>query len=89
VTDIGRLLQLAGILPEFYELTDSGTVQQAIEAEVDVIEAEPTGDQPINRQSARAVERDVARDIAHGHRGADVTALEGAFLGDEIGDGDR
>ena len=37
----------------------------------------------VDGQAALLVELDVARDVARGHAGADVAALEGALLGDE------
>jgi hypothetical protein len=54
-----------------------------VEAGIDVVETNRVGQQPVHRQAALTIERDVARDVAGGHAGADIAALDGALLGDQ------
>src|ERR1700674_5932237 len=57
---------------------------QAIKAQVDLVESQSSGQQPIDRHTPLAIERDVARQVAHRDAGADVTALDRALLGDQV-----
>ncbi|MNR18593.1 hypothetical protein D3C85_1353290 [compost metagenome] len=62
---------------------------QTVEAFVDLLQAKPAAEQAIDRQSPITVQRDKTRDIAQGHTGADVAALERALLADQLHHIDR
>src|SRR5581483_1569001 len=58
-------------------------VLQAVEAFVDLVEADAAAHHAVDRQLALLVERDEARDVADRHAASHVRALDGLFLADQ------
>ena len=74
-------------MPQFpsgqQQLAHGVAAGQAVEGRVQPVEPDPLAHQPVDRQTALAVEGDEARQVALGHAAADVAALDGPFLGHE------
>src|SRR5689334_4732305 len=73
-------------LSEQHDLPHRLAFVQKVEPFVDRIELQHAGKKLAHRQPALPMQRDVARQIAHRHAGADVAALDRALLADEIDD---
>ena len=66
------------------EAVDLAALAQAVESLVDLVERQPAGQQPVDGKPALSIQREVARDVARRHAGADVAALERALLAHQV-----
>ena len=68
---------------EDQHLADRPARGQAVEGLVQLVQADPLAQQPVDRQAPLPVQLDVARHVADRHAAADVAALERALLADQ------
>ena len=79
----GEGVVLLGIPTRGVHLARRLALVQAVEALVDLIERQLAAHEPVHRQAAGTIQRDVARNIPRRHTGADIAALERALLGNQ------